>query len=241
MTAIVVSPPKLQLLGMHLERKSSTLALIASQLQHSLGNLEWETRQKADMDGQVYEASRQAKALSAQLEALSQYTLAKARAFDETDMQCAAELSLFFESNPVPIITPPSPISNLPSLIQSFNGLKATIATLLLFLKENSLLKAVSVIGDMVDLLAVRIPALTKPFEQWEEYNNSPDFNPYIARQFEEKALEALKDFNFSSLKDGLDNLVEALPKNTDGQKSMKDLYSFLGAIQSWVETYLKK
>lgn len=240
MTRIVVSPPKLQLLGMHLERKSDTLALMASQLQNSLNNLDWETRQKANIDEQVNAGCRQAINLSTQLDALSQFVQTKAQAFDDADLKGAADLTLFFEEKPVPEIKPPDSISDLPSFFQGFTGMKSILKTLKLIWKKNKLLKGLSFPVEIVDLF-VTLLKLEKPFLQWEKYIDSGNFNPYIAKRYEQDAFQALKDVNFSSIQDRLDDLIKVLPKTTEIQKIGEDIADFLRVIQSWLKTVGEK
>lgn len=129
----------------------------------------------------------------------------------------------------------------LPNPTQIFNVFKASLGTLILFGK-NIKLEGLSVIVDSLNFFVIKMPKAEQAFQRWEEYNNRvDDFDINTAHALRADAQKALEGLGISTIKDTLDSIVVALPKTTEFQNLLDDIYKSLGAIQSWLETLKKE
>ncbi|NQS90807.1 MAG: C39 family peptidase [Chloroflexi bacterium] len=93
MTRILVDPEQLKSVSLHLRNKAADLNNLEGHVRRILGNLSWEARQKANVDGLVNEAHKQAKALTSQVEEMSSYLDRTVAAFLEADRQGVENLA----------------------------------------------------------------------------------------------------------------------------------------------------
>ena len=89
---IIVNPDQLRDLAKQLTHSGNELHAISDNLSHVLSYLDWEVRQKANVDAQVSTACAEANPLVAQTESMARFLTAKAQAFEEADGQGVANL-----------------------------------------------------------------------------------------------------------------------------------------------------
>ena len=87
MHRIVVRPDQLRSLGARLIQTANDLRGVESRVGNALSNLDWEVRQKANVDGLASQARNQARALASQATEMGRYLERKAQAFEEADGQ----------------------------------------------------------------------------------------------------------------------------------------------------------
>lgn len=87
MPRILIDPDRLRLLSAQLQQIVGDLQGVEGRFGGALGQLNWEARQKANVDGQTRHARGQARALMGQAEEMARYLERKALAFEETDGQ----------------------------------------------------------------------------------------------------------------------------------------------------------
>ena len=87
MQRILITPDQLRSLSAQLQQTAGELQSVEGRVSSALGDLAWEARQKAGVDGQANRARSQARALAAQAEEMGRYLQRKAQAFEEADGQ----------------------------------------------------------------------------------------------------------------------------------------------------------
>lgn len=113
MTRIIVVPETLRSLSSQLQRAAQEINAVSGRVSGALGGLDWETRQKASVDGQVNDARGRASTLASQAETMARYLANKAQAFEQADMQSTADLDSVIRQYPVPVPIPvPTPAPN---------------------------------------------------------------------------------------------------------------------------------
>lgn len=118
MTRILVVPEQLRSLSTQLRQTSRELNAISGRVGGALGELDWEARQKAGVDGVAGDARSRASALASQAETMAQYLIGKAQAFEAADQQGAAALpSVPTLPFPTPVPTPTIQPWPFPALI----------------------------------------------------------------------------------------------------------------------------
>lgn len=93
MYRIVVVPEQLRALSARLQQAATELDALGGHIGGAYGGLDWETRYKAGVEGQVGDARRRAAALAQQAEAMARFLTTKAQAFEEADRQGVAALN----------------------------------------------------------------------------------------------------------------------------------------------------
>jgi flagellum-specific peptidoglycan hydrolase FlgJ len=95
MTRIVVSPELLEQLSVALTEASGSLAGLKGQLSQAMSNLDWQVRERNDVEQHVTDSQQANDQLAGTAQALSAFLAQKARAFAEADQQGAAGLATF--------------------------------------------------------------------------------------------------------------------------------------------------
>ncbi len=237
MTRILVDPDQLRSLSAQFERVSQDLREVASRANSAWNNLDIRVRQRAAIGGQVSEAFSRGHALAREAMVRANDLLTKAQAFEEADRQGVTGLQNVIDKYPIPVITPvPEPVP-LPSLVEIFDVLKASLSTITLFVTSLGL-EAVKVFTGAVDFFIVKVPKAEKAFQRWEEYNRRPltDWDRETAQQYEEEARKALEDLGIGALKDTLDLIADKLPAKENIDQVLKKIYDAIGAVQEWIE-----
>jgi len=106
MVRILVTPEYLQSLSQQMSQSAGQLRDLAGRLGRALGGLDWQVRQRANVEGQVNTARRQALALADEAERLARYLNERASAFRQVDEEEAQRLGDAVR----PYITPPAPV-----------------------------------------------------------------------------------------------------------------------------------
>ncbi len=109
MTRILVVPENLRSLSSQLHQAAQELNAISSRVGGTLVGLDWETRQKAGVDGQVNDTRSRAGALANQAETLARYLANKAQAFEQADAQGVTDLETIIGRYPLPQFVPSPP------------------------------------------------------------------------------------------------------------------------------------
>jgi murein DD-endopeptidase MepM/ murein hydrolase activator NlpD len=98
MARICVTPENLRSLSASINDKNVRLQGLEAQLRNLLNGMDWETRQKANVDAEVSTACKQARNLAAQADALVLTLRARAQAFEQADRQSAEQLGALDDS-----------------------------------------------------------------------------------------------------------------------------------------------
>jgi len=107
MTRIIVIPEQLRSFSNQWQQTASGLHSIEGRLTNAWNGLDWEARQKAGVEGRVYQARSQANALANQAEAFARYLQSKANTFEEADRQGVNALAtLPSPPFPLPVLAP---------------------------------------------------------------------------------------------------------------------------------------
>lgn len=233
---IIVNPDQLQSLAQQLSRTSADLQGVSGSVGGALGGLDWEARQRAGVDSMAGQARSQASALANQAQSMASYLSRKAQAFAEADQQGAISIDVVFKDNPPPTTWPTPTQFNLPSIGQLFDGLKASLSTLALFVTSAGL-DAVRLAMGTGDFFLRKMPRAEQAFRKWEDYNSQfEDWDRQTADKYQEEARKALEDLGVAGVKDALDTIVDKLPKTADVQKLLGKIYDSLGSIQDWAD-----
>jgi WXG100 family type VII secretion target len=84
---IIVDPDRLQMLARQMQDAAHTLNQVHSRINSALGQLDWEARSRAGVDGQVNQACSQARNLANRADEMARFLERKARMFAEADGQ----------------------------------------------------------------------------------------------------------------------------------------------------------
>lgn len=124
MHRIVVVPEQLRALSARLQQAATELDALGGRIGGAYSGLDWETRYKAGVEGQVGDARRRAAALAQQAEAMARFLAAKAQAFEEADFEGARNLEIavrpYWKDVVVPVPTPAPTPTPAPSDQPSF-------------------------------------------------------------------------------------------------------------------------
>lgn len=114
MVRILVVPERLREVSQQMAQAASALRDLDGCLGRALGGLDWEVRQRADVEGQVQTARRQARTLAERAEAMARFLSERATAFQQADEEGARNLTTvtepYLRSLPIPTPVPtPTP------------------------------------------------------------------------------------------------------------------------------------
>ena len=93
MTRIIVVPERLHDLSAQLNQSAQGLSELYVRLGRISGSLDWDVRQKANVDATVQDICGRARSLVAQANEMAQYLVTKAQAFAQADKQGAVQVS----------------------------------------------------------------------------------------------------------------------------------------------------
>jgi uncharacterized protein YukE len=93
MVRIKVIPERLEDLAGRMSDTATQLRDLESRLGYALARLDWQVRQRTNIEGQVHAARRQARALAEEAERLAQFLSERAQAFRQADEEGALRLS----------------------------------------------------------------------------------------------------------------------------------------------------
>lgn len=98
MSRIVVRPDQLRTLSAQLSRAAGEISDVGGRVGHVLGGLNWEVRQRVNVEGMVNQARSRANALASQAMEMARYLERKAQAFEEADGQGVSGLEQIVNS-----------------------------------------------------------------------------------------------------------------------------------------------
>jgi hypothetical protein len=127
---IRADPERLRVVARELRMISDDLLRLAQRVGGAAGGLDWETRQSLGVDGHAANARQQARLLADRAEAMSRWLAARARAFEEADVNGATRMERLLRTLPLPKVATPLP-STLPRLGWPFPSVQSVRLPLL--------------------------------------------------------------------------------------------------------------
>jgi hypothetical protein len=124
---------------------------------------------------------------------------------------------------------------SLPSLVETFDILQASLSTVALFV-TNLGLGAAKVLTGAIDFFTIKLPRAEDAFQRWEEYYRRPDCRRETELQYREEARKALEELKIEWFKDTLDLVVDKLPAKRVVQQALTKIYDAIDAILDWIE-----